>query len=74
METTQNKFFIITIIDYYPREHISQNVTTVLRDQGGVTSIDRRPTSTTTTKLNYRKVVNANLGTTDKHLRVNCFK
>ena len=34
METTQNKFFIIIIIDYYPREHISQNVTTVLRDQG----------------------------------------
>ena len=34
METTKNKFVIIIIIDYYPREHISQNVTTVLRDQG----------------------------------------
>ena len=37
METTKNKFFIIIIIiiiDYYPREHISQNVMTVLRDQG----------------------------------------
>ena len=34
METTKNKFFIITIIDYYPREHISQKVMTVLRDQG----------------------------------------
>ena len=40
METTQNKFFIIIIIDYYPHEHISQNVMTVLRDQGGVTSIE----------------------------------
>ena len=30
----KNKFFIIIIIDYYPREHISQNVKTVLRDQG----------------------------------------
>ena len=33
-KTTQNKFLIIIIINYYPREHISQNVTSVLRDQG----------------------------------------
>ena len=34
METTKNKFFIFIMIDYHPREHISQYVTTVLRDQG----------------------------------------